>query len=137
MAYSGASQTRGFNEGTAVYYSATYTDSANAPCTLFVSSANGGSIFIEDSKQAIIYQQPARGPLYSFQDITFTTCGASGRLGPNETACAAAYASYGAWTSNPAFLNVSGGIQAWTVPSTGKYKCVPPCCRQTLGQSCG
>lgn len=56
VAYSGLSATYGFNAATAVYESGTYTDSASLPCTLFVSSANGGSIYIEDSKQNIIFQ---------------------------------------------------------------------------------
>lgn len=45
---------------------------------------------------------------------TFTTCGASGALGPDQAQCDAAY---GAGT-----VVVSGGIQTWTVPATGTYR---------------
>ena len=121
MAYSGLAQTYGYNQGTAVYYSATYTDAANAPCNLILASTDGGSIYIEDATGAVIYQEPARPPLYAFQNITFGTCRTFGRLGPNASACAASYAPYGAWTSNTVFYSVSQGIQLWTVPATAKY----------------
>ena len=109
-----------------MYYSATFTDAANAPCNLFVSSTDGGSIFIADKTGAVIYQEPVRSPLYTFQSFNFTTCGTQGRLGPSLSACTASYASSGAWTANTAFFNVdTDGIQAWTVPATAEYACVP------------
>jgi hypothetical protein len=125
VAYSGLAQTDGYNYFTAVYNSGTYSDSANSPCNLTVSSANGGSIFIQDDTAAVIYQEPVPTSLYTFTGITFSTCNTTGRLGPSLSQCTLAYSPYGAWTNNTAFLNVAGGIQAWTVPTTGTYKCVP------------
>ena len=126
VAYSGLSQAYGFNAATAVYQSATYSDSANGPCNLFVSSTGGGSIFIVDKTGAVNYQEPVRAPLYAFQTFNFTTCVTQGRLGPSYSACTASYASSGAWTANTAFFNVDvNGIQAWTVPATAEYACVP------------
>ena len=124
MAYSGLAQKFGFNQATAVYYSGTYTDRANAPCNLVISSADGGSIFIKDTTGAVIYQQPAPPPprsLYAFEGITFSSCTNLGRLGPTLTQCTSSYAPYGAWTSNTSFFSVARGIQRWTVPATGVY----------------
>ena len=121
MAYSSLAETYGFNANTAVFASGTYTDSANAPCNLIVSSANGGSIYIKDATGAVVFQQPSRPPPYAFKGIAFGTCGSSGRLGPSASACIASYALYGAWTSDSAFFRVDNGIQAWTVPSTSQY----------------
>ena len=128
VAYSGRAQTDGFSAATAVFYSATFTDAANAPCNLFVSSTDGGSILIEDATGAVVYQEPVRSPLYTFQSITFTTCGTQGRLGPSYSACTASYASSGAWTANTDFFNVANGIQMWTVPKMAAYRCPPRRC---------
>ena len=124
VAYSGLAPTFGYNAATAVYYSRTFSDAASAPCSLVVSSTDGGSIFVAASSVAILYQQPQPmfSGLYAFQNITFSTCGLPwGRLGPQLSDCTSAYAQYGAWTNNTAFLNVEGGIQVWTVPATGTY----------------
>jgi hypothetical protein len=61
--------------------------------------------------------------LYTFTNHTFTPCGASGRLGPTESACETAYASTG-WASDDTLFGVDLGIQQWTVPSTGTYRIV-------------
>lgn len=45
---------------------------------------------------------------------TFTTCGASGASGPDQTQC---NAEYGAGV-----VSVTGGVQTWTVPATGTYR---------------
>jgi len=47
--------------------------------------------------------------------LTFTTCGATGAVGPVQVDCNAAYGG------TPA-VSVSGGIQTWTVPATGTYR---------------
>lgn len=130
MAYSGLAQTYGYNAGTAVYASTTYDDAANAPCNLTVSSANQGSIYIEDASGAVIYQEPVPPTLYNFQNITFGTCGFSGYFFPSTEQCNTFYAQYGAWTSNTAFLSLSLGVQAWTVPSTAEYR-YTWCCLQS------
>jgi len=49
---------------------------------------------------------------------TFTTCGATGRTGPDQAACNTAYAG----TPLEGQVTVSGGIQQWTVPSDGIYR---------------
>jgi len=49
---------------------------------------------------------------------TFTTCGASGPIGPDQAACDTAYAS----TPLNGAVTVVGGIQQWTVPTTGTYR---------------
>ena len=47
----------------------------------------------------------------------FTTCGVSGTTGPSQANCVSAYTG----TSLAGLVNVSGGIQNWTVPTTGTY----------------
>jgi hypothetical protein len=47
--------------------------------------------------------------------LTFTTCGATGALGPSQAQCNTAYGG------SPS-VSVSGGIQSWTVPATGIYR---------------
>ena len=126
VAYSGLAQMDGYNYFTAVYNSGSYSDSANSPCNLTVSSATGGSIFIQDDTAAVIYQEPTPTSLYTFTGVTFSTCTNTGRLGPSLSHCPRAYSQYGAWTNNTMFFNVvNGGIQSWTVPTTGTYKCAP------------
>ena len=50
--------------------------------------------------------------LYTFNSITFGTCGGMGRLGPaNSSTCTASYSQYGSWTTKPEFLSVANGIQ--------------------------
>ena len=123
MAYSGLAQTYGFNQATTVYFSRTFGDAANAPCSLVVSSIDRGSIFIKDTTGSVIYQQPVFPPtgLYPFQSITFSSCMLPGPLGPQLSFCTSSYAQYGAWTNDTAFFNVVNGIQVWTVPATGTY----------------
>ena len=50
-------------------------------------------------------------------DATFTHCGASGRFGPNQGQCDAAYAG----TQLEGLVTVNSGIQTFTVPATGTY----------------
>jgi len=47
----------------------------------------------------------------------FTTCGTSGRTGPSQDDCDTNYTG----TTLADLVNVNGGIQNWTVPSTGTY----------------
>ena len=46
--------------------------------------------------------------------FTFTTCTATGSAGPTQVMCNAAY--------GPGVVSVAGGIQTWTVPTTGTYR---------------
>lgn len=50
-------------------------------------------------------------------NYTFTTCGATGRYGPTGENCNSSYSG----TSLEGLVNVSNGIQNWTVPATGTY----------------
>ncbi len=52
-----------------------------------------------------------------FQAVTFTTCGVSGRLGPNQNQCDNAYANTGLAGKVP----VQSGVQTFSVPYTGSY----------------
>lgn len=45
--------------------------------------------------------------------VTFTNCGATGPLGPDQNQCNAVY--------GPGVVTVTNGIQFWTVPQTGNY----------------
>ena len=62
--------------------------------------------------------------LYPFNNITFGTCGATGRQGPSSsTTCAASYSQYGSWAEDSGKLIIVHGIQIWEVPQTGNYRC--------------
>ena len=57
---------------------------------------------------------------YSDRDVeayTFTTCGKTGRTGPSQTQVNNAYSQ----TPLDGQVTSSGGIQTWTVPSSGSY----------------
>jgi len=60
--------------------------------------------------------------LYSLENDThtFTTCGASGRLGPDQNQIAAGYAD--AWTNSYLRQGNYRGYQDWTVPVSGTYE---------------
>jgi sporulation protein YlmC with PRC-barrel domain len=55
---------------------------------------------------------PAIGTVYNF-----TTCETTGRTGPSQADCDTNYSG----TTLEGLVNVSGGIQNWTVPATGIY----------------
>jgi len=65
--------------------------------------------------------------LYSFSTFTFDNAGATGRLGPDLSACRTRYAAQfptATWTQDTTnkYLDMStNGIQLWTVPATGSY----------------
>jgi len=48
----------------------------------------------------------------------FSNCGGTGRTGPTQAQCDAAYAG----TNLASEVTVTGGIQQWVVPSTGTYR---------------
>jgi hypothetical protein len=72
-------------------------------------------------------QQPAQQPassLYKFTSHTFTTGGATGRLGPVLGQVRSAYSGV-SWAQNSEFLNMTiQGIQEWKVPVTGSYSII-------------
>jgi hypothetical protein len=51
------------------------------------------------------------------QSYTFSACGQAGATGPSQGQCSTAYTS----TSLDGLVTVTGGIQAWTVPTSGTY----------------
>lgn len=64
--------------------------------------------------------------LYSFTNFRFTNTDATGNTGPllaNATSWYTGNAFYSgnSWLSNTSYYNVTGGIQYWTVPTTGSY----------------
>ena len=56
--------------------------------------------------------------IYEKEDVTFASCGKSGKTGPAYSDCVRSYA--GSSTIN--MLTVEGGIQYWSVPVTGQYR---------------
>ncbi|HPS31201.1 MAG TPA: MBG domain-containing protein, partial [bacterium] len=50
--------------------------------------------------------------------FVFTNCSQTGRTGPSQAQCNTAYSA----TNLNGQVTVTGGIQEWTVPATGKYK---------------
>lgn len=58
--------------------------------------------------------------LYAFTSHTFTNAGATGASGPTLAQVQSAYNGQ-TWAQSTANLNVSGGIQIWTVPKTKTY----------------
>ena len=58
-------------------------------------------------------------PFVSAQTVyTFTTCGATGQIGPTQAQANTTYTA----TTLAGSVTVTGGIQYWTVPTTGNYK---------------
>lgn len=55
-------------------------------------------------------------PVPDFESLIFTPCGASGRLGPDQSACDFEYGIE--------VVTVIDGFQYWTVPFTGNYQIV-------------
>ena len=54
-----------------------------------------------------------------FSGVTFTDCGASGRMGPSQTQCDSAYSN----TALAAAVTLSNeGYQQWVVPATAAYR---------------
>ena len=53
-------------------------------------------------------------PTPDLELLTFTPCGASGRLGPNQDDCDSQY--------GPGIVTVIDGLQYWNVPLTGNYR---------------
>ena len=68
----------------------------------------------------LLFIEPAQAALYAFTSHTFTNCSATGTNGPSQTSCRTAYST--TWDENDSYYTVIGGIQRWTVPSTGTYE---------------
>ena len=60
-------------------------------------------------------------PAFAATTYSFTTAGATGRTGPNQTQINTAYS--GTSLAGQVTINTQG-IQEWTVPSTGKYQII-------------
>ena len=61
-------------------------------------------------------------PLYPFTTHTFTNAGKTGSEGPTITQLQGSYGTTGSTYWVPAYLNVTSGIQEWTVPLDGTYE---------------
>ncbi len=68
----------------------------------------------------LLFIEPAQASLYAFTSHTFTPCGATGTSGPSLANCISTYSS-STFEDNVNYFNVSGGIQIWTVPTSGSY----------------
>jgi hypothetical protein len=68
----------------------------------------------------LTFIQPANASLYAFTSHTFTNCSATGRTGPTQAACRSAYST--SWDESDLYYKNVGGIQYWTVPSSGTYR---------------
>ncbi|VVB78204.1 Concanavalin A-like lectin/glucanases superfamily protein [uncultured archaeon] len=71
------------------------------------------SCFNSNCGQVNVTLDPTSLTLYNF-----TTCGKTGRLGPNQSQCNSIYLG----TSLEGQVFVNNGIQNWTVPATGTYR---------------
>jgi hypothetical protein len=61
--------------------------------------------------------------LFAFTSLTFTTTGLRTTIGPTLAQCQTAYnTSTYPWLTDTALFNVTGGIQIWTIPSSGNYR---------------
>lgn len=61
--------------------------------------------------------------LYQFSSFTFTNGTQTGRIGPSLSNLLSVYTTANNdWLANTDFFDVSGGIQLWTVPTTGTYR---------------
>lgn len=106
---SGATVTVGGTAATGVTVVSPTTITATTPTggvgakPIVVTSPGGGTATLDNS---FTYYTPV--------SVTFTTCGQSGYTGPSQAQCSGAYGA------SPA-VTVLGGIQLWTVPTTGTY----------------
>ncbi len=69
----------------------------------------------DDCGEINVTLDPAVGTVYNF-----TNCGAAGMTGPSHANCVTAYSG----TTLDGLVDVGGGIQNWTVPTTGTYNIV-------------
>lgn len=58
-------------------------------------------------------------PVYAFTAHTFNACGKNGPTGPTTANCRNNYNT--TWDENSSNFSVTGGIQYWTVPFTGRF----------------
>ena len=69
---------------------------------------------------SLLVSIPSSWAGYSFTSHTFTPCGATGKLGPTQANCRAAYTT--TWDESDANFTVASGIQLWVVPATATYR---------------
>ncbi len=93
---------------------------------LCVAVLSAGTAYGADSYQIVtkvpgLTKAAEPEPEISFETISFTNCGMSGRTGPSDAQCRSEY--NGSPILNPALsFSVASGIQSWTVPHTASYK---------------
>jgi hypothetical protein len=76
-----------------------------------------------DYQRQSLWPTMAPPALYAFTNATFTPGGQTGTGGPSLAQALTGLTGTGidTWKSNTSYFNTSGGIQLWTVPSTGSY----------------
>jgi Flp pilus assembly pilin Flp len=101
-----ASPVSGFVDGDTIAIRQTASSGYGAPTT--------ASVTVGDTASAdwTVTTIAAPGP------FTFTTCGASGRTGPNQSACTSAYSS----TALAGLVTVTNGIQSFSLPGSGVWR---------------
>jgi hypothetical protein len=91
-----------------------------------VSRTTGGAVTTMVSSPFTTVTLNTGGPLYTFTTFTFDNAGATGREGPDLSACRTRYATTAptaTWAQNSSYLNMTTrGIQEWQVPATGSYR---------------
>jgi hypothetical protein len=88
------------------------SDNGAYSASLATSAENAPSVSLSGTASGFIS--------YAFTTHDFTNCGATGHLGPAQSACRSAYAT--GWDEDDAFFAVAGGIQKWTVPESATYR---------------
>ena len=87
----------------------------------------GGGLTSRTTTGRVTIDTTDRTTLYTFTAFTFDNAGATGRTGPDLSACRTRYATTAptaTWAQNSSYLNMTSdasGIQLWTVPATGTY----------------
>ena len=89
--------------------------------------ARGGGLTSRTTTGGVTIDTTDRTTLYTFTAFTFDNAGATGRTGPDLSACRTRYATTAptaTWAQDTTnkYLDMStNGIQLWTVPATGTY----------------
>lgn len=113
-----------FTGTTSFTYTISDGNGGDATATVFVKAAATQTITAESAADwsagaiASVTVEPEQLTLAgATTTYAFTTCGATGRLGPTQASCDTSYAA-----TPLAGVTLVGGIQRWTVPGRGLYR---------------